>query len=788
MKEEKLKAILFAISEENSKNEEGENIKIVLNSLIGENVKTVNDLWFEAKDIKEDLEYYNIILSLIDLFLESLTSEQKIDLKILSEKIVNTLKNSKFFEYYTLTRAIFLKIDQEEKFYYDIYCSICCLGFKKGSLLNRELVYNLKDLCQYEQFQKSIYSKEIANFNFNNIDVEFLKNFNDFIEYALISPSNEKNISEIIAKLTNKDEEKSTQNEIVDKNISLTEMNENDKIIDKKLNSNIETAEIEDISNNEETETTEKEIEKDSYEKFISDYKEKNDEGNIISMKTFLLYNKRNHRLNGIFLLKSKIKEQLKEFEIISKYQKELLSYYCSIQENLIYVYRLKALINQIKAPSIINIKRKIIDLFIFWIIKKRAKFFILNPNYSPNNNYLEKILNILQSKKNNKQAEIEDKIDFIKELIEKNKSMTNFPIRYENDDIRDMISFFNFYKKKCSNIVHIGKEGLKYYVFSHEKENKLFTGNKPIFNEFGGVNENKEIKIESKNNDQLLKNENQQINTLDLDYAFKFIFESIPVYESDETTITKELKSIKEEKKVKVDNIINSISDSFNKIINMLKNISEIPKFDIDNDDDFNQDAKDLIFSKKSDFDCKIKLVRELLKNFENGEDNSQSLQNIIVYIHEQIISVVNKEFCDNDYLIEIDEKKTGKSVLFFFQYKFMKLKELYVVIHDICEIYKKYIEKQNLTIREKLDKVRQEADKINQLIKKDCKIKKGKEIYLEWKRKKHKFMKYETFITKLFEVLKGINELKIDDEIIVDEITSCWLVKYNLDKYVLE
>ena len=52
MKEEELKAILFAISEENSKNEEGENIKIVLNSLIGENVKTVNDLWFEAKDIK----------------------------------------------------------------------------------------------------------------------------------------------------------------------------------------------------------------------------------------------------------------------------------------------------------------------------------------------------------------------------------------------------------------------------------------------------------------------------------------------------------------------------------------------------------------------------------------------------------------------------------------------------------------------------------------------------------------------------------------------------------------
>ena len=391
MKDEKLKKILFAISEENKKNEEGENIKIVLNSLIGENVKKANDLWFEVKEIKEDVDYYNIIISLIDLLLESLTSNQDVDIPLLAEKIVNVLKNCKYSEYYNLTRKIFLAIDQGEKSFYDIYCSVCCLGFKKNSLLHRELEYNLKDLSEYDQFQNSVYSKEFENFNYDNINIEFLNNFNDFIECILNGESNGKNINEIITKLTDKNnKEDNSKNEIVDKKNSLS---------NNKLISTLETNEIEQDSNNEEIDTTEKEIDKDIYEKFISNFKEIDDEGNNISMKTFLLYNKRNHRLNGIILLRSKIKEQLKEFELISKSQKELLSYYCSIKENLIYILRLKTLINQIKSSSIINIKRKLIDLFVFYIIKKNEKFFSLNVNYSPNKTFLEKILKILEKK-----------------------------------------------------------------------------------------------------------------------------------------------------------------------------------------------------------------------------------------------------------------------------------------------------------------------------------------------------------------------------------------------------
>ena len=766
MKDEKLKKILFAISEENKKNEEGENIKIVLNSLIGENVKKANDLWFEVKEIKEDVDYYNIIISLIDLLLESLTSNQDVDIPLLAEKIVNVLKNCKYSEYYNLTRKIFLAIDQGEKSFYDIYCSVCCLGFKKNSLLHRELEYNLKDLSEYDQFQNSVYSKEFENFNYDNINIEFLNNFNDFIECILNGESNGKNINEIITKLTDKNnKEDNSKNEIVDKKNSLS---------NNKLISTLETNEIEQDSNNEEIDTTEKEIDKDIYEKFISNFKEIEDEGNNISMKTFLLYNKRNHRLNGIILLRSKIKEQLKEFELISKSQKELLSYYCSIKENLIYILRLKTLINQIKSSSIINIKRKLIDLLVFYIIKKNEKFFSLNVNYSPNKTFLEKILNILQKKRRYETEEIQKKINDIEKLIQKKKSITNYHIKIENSDLKDIINFFSYYKK--------------YYIFHLEKENELYKVNKLIFNENENEYQNQEIII--KNKDKSSKNSNQEINCLNLDYAFKLIFEFTPDYETNEITLSKELKSIKEEKKVKIDNIIDLISASLDKIIYLNDTNSEIPKFEIDKDEDFSKEAKDLIKKRKSEFDKKIKSINELLSIFEIGDNNFQFQQTAIAKIQEQLFYIVKKEFSINiDYFIEIDENKPGISVLYYFQYKFMKLKDLYQIIQHICKIYKNYIEKENLTIKEKLKKIIQEANEINLLIKKEKEIKNGKMVYLDWKKKKHKLIKYETFTTKLFNALKGINEFKIDDEdeLIVDEITSCWLIKNNLDEFVL-
>ena len=259
-----------------------------------------------------------------------------------------------------------------------------------------------------------------------------------------------------------------------------------------------------------------------------------------------------------------------------------------------------------------------------------------------------------------------------LEKLIQKKKSITNYHIKIENSDLKDIINFFSYYKK--------------YYIFHLEKENELYKVNKLIFNENENEYQNQEIII--KNKDKSSKNSNQEINTLNLDYAFKLIFESIPDYETNEITLSKELKSIKEEKKVKIDNVIDSISASFYKIINLIDTNNEIPKFEIDKDEYFSKEAKDLIKKRKSEFDKKIKSINELLSIFEIGDNNFQFQQTAIAKIQEQLFYIVKKEFSINiDYFIEIDENKPGISVLYYFQYKFMKLKDLYQIIQHICK-----------------------------------------------------------------------------------------------------
>ena len=394
--------------------------------------------------------------------------------------------------------------------------------------------------------------------------------------------------------------------------------------------------------------------------------------------------------------------------------------------------------------------------------------------------------MNILREKSGDENADIENKISDIEKLIKKNRSTTVYPITIENYDLKDIMNFLSFYKNKCSNIVHIGKEGLKYYIFQREKENELYTLKKPIFNEYENEYKNSETKM--KNEDKSSQKSDQGVNSIDLDYAIKLIFESID-YESNEITLSQELTSIKEEKKVKYDSIIDSILVCFDKIIKLTDTIGKIPKFELDKDEDFSKEAKDLIIKFKSEFDIKIKSINELLNIFENGDNDFQFQLTVTDNIHEQLISLINKECSlDNDYFIELDESKPGKSVLYYFQYKFMKLKDLYQTIQQICETYKKYLEKENSTIKEKLENLVHESHKINQMIKKDTEIPNGKEIYLDWKKKKNKLMKFVTFRTKLINALKGIIKFNLDDEIITDEITSCWLIKSNLDEYVLE
>ena len=127
---------------------------------------------------------------------------------------------------------------------------------------------------------------------------------------------------------------------------------------------------------------------------------------------------------------------------------------------------------------------------------------------------------------------------------------------------------------------------------------------------------------------------------------------------------------------------------------------------------------------------------------------------------------------------------------VLIYLQYKMMKLRSLCDLIEKAYKIYFEMLNKNINHIKKIISKIRVETEIIQKQFNPTNFIQTGKNIFLLWKKKKKdtKFKyKYEDFIKILRLAIKEVDSLKIDDEVIIDQITSCWLIKNELDDYVL-
>jgi len=68
------------------------------------------------------------------------------------------------------------------------------------------------------------------------------------------------------------------------------------------------------------------------------------------------------------------------------------------LEKALIVINVIKSIVEALKPPTIINLKRKIIDMLIFSILKDNKSHFTLNQDYSPNKNFLDKVLEKLDT------------------------------------------------------------------------------------------------------------------------------------------------------------------------------------------------------------------------------------------------------------------------------------------------------------------------------------------------------------------------------------------------------
>jgi len=772
MESKKLNEILELL-QENQEDETKEDIKTILRSLIGDKTKNIEDLWFEKEFIKKDKDLYDMVLSMIDILFTNLKEQETLDLETISENMVKIVKSSEYFWIFQQIRLLFIKLDSFEKPYDNIYWAVNFLGFKKETPFNTKLIESLKDISLFDKMIESNYSTSILEFNYDNINEAFLSNFNEFIYYTLTNPKDENKINELIQILSYSFKEKE-ENEIKN-NLIVSEIPKGEE--EELLPNNDET----DITTNSNKDSEKEEEVKDDYENFIKDFKHQEDKKNDLE-QTILLYVQRQNRINGIINIREKIRNQIKELKFNLKSQKDLFSYFCYIQENLININNLKSIINQMKPPVLSNTRRKFIDMFIYWIIKNNKKYILIDRDYSPNDSFLDKILNELKKKPKN--TKIEDKMKFIKGLKKQGKSVTKYPLEFKQRNISDLISYFSFFKKKCSKIIHIGKNSLKYYILPDQINSislNIFNEEEEELKGFQYINKNKN-KNKNKNSDEIVKKAD-----IDIKYAYDLLFKPNFNYINEDQKVTCELKSIKNKKNERVD-------VTSEKIVFFCDNL--LTKFEKSNDqvdcklskDKFDDYEINYIIKALIEYENKIKAVKNKLSGLaKEDKDYFHKYSKIINEISEEVDNIAEKEFNTPDkYFIHLGETLKGKPLLIYLQYKYMKTEKLYDLILYLCDLFSKFIVEEENDIKKSLVNFRNDCENLNEKMKDKMKMKSGKEIFVEWKKKKGKEYSFNSFDIILQKAMKGITKLKIDNDIITDEVTSYWLIDNGLDELV--
>ena len=193
--------------------------------------------------------------------------------------------------------------------------------------------------------------------------------------------------------------------------------NNNTETEDKNKNFN-SPIEKEFLNKEEQEPTTDETVERDIIEDLNNSFEKAKEEfqGQNINndfAKLLLFQFQKHDRYNGIINLISSIRKELNEYKVIVQNQNELFSQDCIIHENLIQINRLNMAISQLKPPTIINIKRKFIDILIYLILKNNSELFDLQKEYSPNSDFLQKVLNKLERLK--KIEKVKKKLNLLK-------------------------------------------------------------------------------------------------------------------------------------------------------------------------------------------------------------------------------------------------------------------------------------------------------------------------------------------------------------------------------------
>ena len=463
------------------------------------------------------------------------------------------------------------------------------------------------------------------------------------------------------------------------------------------------------------------------------------------------------------------------------------------IKQHSITNLRLEILINFLKNPNIINIKRKIIEVIYFHLYFENSEYFQLNDDYHPSFQNLEELEKLINSNliNDNKNEKMKKDLEIIKneKLVLQNKAKVSM-LQKEQKKITKIEenkkkklnitkSFLDFYKSFLNNPVHLGENTANLYLLPRSMFNSEVKAIEYIFDLESVINgkddENNEIiGLSGKNNIVNLNNIYNDKKIFNIDEALNilFSFNSRFNYIDDKTSLIikkkdqefkKEINEYKEfyqdffmintgsteDKKCSI--FTNEINDKINDCVNtfsieVLNRLNElIGKI---SEGKIKEEKKKIIFNIKQFFKkfidhCSINIVKKC--EFPD--------LNVLMFILSAKILIINRisEFFD----------KTGKG--------FMKKIELKRIEYN--ETIKKI--KSNL---KELKKIIQKNNNFENIIYQQW----NNKIKVKYDKEKYSLEKIKSYLSKY---IKG--PLNLDMKYTYDSRFCHWAIKHGFGNY---
>ena len=504
------------------------------------------------------------------------------------------------------------------------------------------------------------------------------------------------------------------------------------------------------------------------------------------------------NKYNILLQKKSEFIYTSKDYYLTENFQNEITEVKATIEKLEIQLNEIKSINKYLLPANIVNIKRKILETIIYSILKKNEESFELNKNYCPNNSFLDKILDRLinfsksDNLSDNQKIKLNAKIQFINDLKLQDNSSINFPFYCKNEQLRDILNFFSFYKKELNDIVHISKEAMQYYLLPFNKE--INPKLEELFNAL-----NNEIKNSYKENDNSTNKGNKQeeeedsselpINIkIDIDIALDILLNDKFGKESYISYIEQKLEDVDKKRKEILSKYSEKRKNGYKLLYDVSKNSSKETNVNMES---LSEGEKSFINEVINDFKGKLSQLKTILSSLNDAESKKANYK-IIEEFFEKFTEIYKKEldFDSNSYysICQTVQWKQERNALVFFVLNIKKYELANSFLKEISNQLDEYYVKEKNGIFILLNELKNETSILIQEVDKLTQMKSAKTLYTHWKSLKfgYKKLNFVSFVNLIKSYASSI-EVSLNNDVINDKVTSLWIIKNDLTEFVV-